>query len=519
MIDEKLILKANDGIEFEIMSKNIDDDTWQHICFIFGSHTLKIVSSGSIRELQKMNVLLTNTSLSLNPIENSSSTLTFGVDTFIPLLGQVADVQLIKSEITLAEELEMSKCWLRLTKSIENLLFLEGTVKRQFKGASVPCSIGELEHSFLFFTQLTSGNFQYTEQYCKNMKGRMIEDKDIPLLERSSYEQNTTMSPSIIMAKKGNETYCRIVTILLDPGQGYSSTVSKTSCEEGYYVIACIIPNDAIFKLTGLEKDIDFKPQRHGGTLAYTNKQCQRIVFDLFLSPTLMYNDLRYEIQGKLKYELDSRALETNNDVVGRKPWINLETGDTLMLSLSSCDNYSEFTCNNGACIPLEKRCDSVDDCNYDNADEYTPSCDIIGEIPSTYSKIFCLAERPMLNLSINHAKIQEVDMANNIFFIEISMNVTWRDPRLTFLHLTGIFKQRKLGKKREQIWEPVINIDNGKLDDIIAYKSPSNAIFSYFARSELGGTPGRFIGYEGNLRNTIFIIYNNLNMRFNSYF
>ena len=57
--------------------------------------------------------------------------------------------------------------------------------------------------------------------------------------------------------------------------------------------------------------------------------------------------------------------------------------GDYIKLSINACDDRKEFNCEDGSCIPIERRCDSKFDC-VDGTDERT--CDMI-DIPNFYLK------------------------------------------------------------------------------------------------------------------------------------
>ena len=57
--------------------------------------------------------------------------------------------------------------------------------------------------------------------------------------------------------------------------------------------------------------------------------------------------------------------------------------GQSLLINLSPCDE-SSFTCDNGFCIPMEKRCDQKLDCE-DVSDE--KQCQIISIDPKKYLK------------------------------------------------------------------------------------------------------------------------------------
>ena len=55
--------------------------------------------------------------------------------------------------------------------------------------------------------------------------------------------------------------------------------------------------------------------------------------------------------------------------------------GGQVSLNINACDDLNEFNCEDGSCIPIERRCDSKIDC-LDGSDE--DSCHMI-EVPSHY--------------------------------------------------------------------------------------------------------------------------------------
>ena len=55
---------------------------------------------------------------------------------------------------------------------------------------------------------------------------------------------------------------------------------------------------------------------------------------------------------------------------------------DTV-IAFSSCILGSQFTCNDGSCIPLDYKCDMFPDCSQEEDEE---TCDTL-EIPANYQK------------------------------------------------------------------------------------------------------------------------------------
>ena len=63
-----------------------------------------------------------------------------------------------------------------------------------------------------------------------------------------------------------------------------------------------------------------------------------------------------------------------NNDIVGRNEWNWFESSCTNRpskrnLTFSRCEVDKQFTCDFGDCVPIEKRCDAINDCD-DGSDE-----------------------------------------------------------------------------------------------------------------------------------------------------
>ena len=55
--------------------------------------------------------------------------------------------------------------------------------------------------------------------------------------------------------------------------------------------------------------------------------------------------------------------------------------GGQVSLNINACDDLNEFNCEDGSCIPIERRCDSKFDC-FDRSDENT--CHMI-DVPINY--------------------------------------------------------------------------------------------------------------------------------------
>ena len=204
------------------------------------------------------------------------------------------------------------------------------------------------------------------------------------------------------------------------------------------------------------------------------------------------------EFQEDISYKLMASVKSTKNNLaLGSNVWTiydddkecNKNEGNSYkkILTFSACDD-TEFTCNDGNCVAMERRCDGKIDCS-DKSDEI--GCNLIKFDPS-YSKD--IAPPPMKNsnvsdlfISVDIKKILKVDELGEVFKIKFSLYITWNDPRLTYQNLKkdpNLNVLRLEGQKN--IWAPVIIFENteesdqSKIDEKSLIRVLSNKDFKY---------------------------------------
>ncbi|XP_064118059.1 uncharacterized protein LOC135223524 isoform X2 [Macrobrachium nipponense] len=133
------------------------------------------------------------------------------------------------------------------------------------------------------------------------------------------------------------------------------------------------------------------------------------------------------------------------------------KTVETLLLTLC---HASEYTCDDGSCIPREQRCDQKTQCG-DLSDEF--NCSVI--IPATsYSKDIpppASSEDPLgITFKQEIISVKELNIAEFRVEIDACQTLTWRDFRLRFRNLEpGNFTNRV--KPDEMPWVPGFNVQS----------------------------------------------------------
>ena len=151
---------------------------------------------------------------------------------------------------------------------------------------------------------------------------------------------------------------------------------------------------------------------------------------------------------------------------VGRNWWLfddaeNLECEDfgaNISLTLSPCELSKEFTCGNGVCIPIEKRCDFVNDCS-DKSDEFY--CKPF-EISSTYNKYMPPYSNGNGNKNLDmqiHFDVLSVNeflLEKNKIDISYRISFTWKEDRICYLNINNETPFTKLPTIEKHIWNPL---------------------------------------------------------------
>ena len=157
---------------------------------------------------------------------------------------------------------------------------------------------------------------------------------------------------------------------------------------------------------------------------------------------------------------------------LGRQLW-NLDGSERILL-ISSC-LQEEFSCDNGQCVPIQVRCDDVQNC-VDGSDE--DSCFLL-EVPKNYKKylpppptvlyrkyemaildsVDLAKVRPLpLHVEIDISRILKLDLMKMEISIEFHLMLLWKDSRLKYFNLAqDVYKNRASLPELNSIWIPEV--------------------------------------------------------------
>ena len=172
-------------------------------------------------------------------------------------------------------------------------------------------------------------------------------------------------------------------------------------------------------------------------------------------------NDRR--ISGSSYADIASFAIGTNTwDITG--DYSCNTRPQNISLTLSSCSD-SEFTCSDGVCIDINKRCDNSNDCK-DKSDE--GNCARVKK-KATYQRFIVPPtaigsgkDKIDVNISVDIESIMDISEVDGIFQVQFNLMMKWLDSRISFMNLKDdVTLNTLLPKEKQDIWVPELTFFN----------------------------------------------------------
>ena len=251
-------------------------------------------------------------------------------------------------------------------------------------------------------------------------------------------------------------------------------------CKKVSLCTICVVTNQPVFTLKGgcTLGEIDWN------YYISTDDKYKINVYEGYKRTNIQYfkNSKSWNVTSKLmapqSYVAELVPLESSSlkYPMGRNTWLMTELPcgideEMNQMTLSTCNFPTQFTCDTGHCIDINKRCNEQKDC-LDGSDE--KSCSIV-DIPLSYNQ----AKKPQSNTQNTPLKvniktkidtIDSIDTVNMIVTLTMELRLSWKDQRLRFfnpeLNKSNIIPSRI----SKELWSPLQDLkhENAIIGEII---------------------------------------------------
>ena len=232
----------------------------------------------------------------------------------------------------------------------------------------------------------------------------------------------------------------------------------QETCQQLLLCTICYFTTISIFNLKG-----QYQGTPHIERIYYMsiNRSHQLDSFDGIFRRTKIYRHPNQKWYIKQVTSKTNQLLLRDKAVpAGRHNWAYLSSTNTHgeNLTLSVCKFGDEYTCESGECIAISKRCNKITDC-LDGSDEI--SCDVI-LFPVSYIKAHAPSDT---SVSLNEVRIATRYIIENINAIDtmqmkigltISIQLTWKDERLTFKNIRRCQSYVVSEEDTKKLWLPL---------------------------------------------------------------
>lgn len=398
--------------------------------------------------------------------------------------GYVIDFSLHKGALSINDMIKFTNCAQDVQMRPEDLIFDFSKIHENFELLNVSVIHKDFDpdfcHSNTSFISFIPGlrTFQSAVKFCHSMGGEVVAPKnavenaklfellstyeskcentytDITWLgiyynnEKSSFEHYITGNEVTYVNTRTNRTKSpgdKCVTYfgsLKDSSAWYGVWMIKP-CKAYETCVACFFPEPKKLHLRGLCKKSDFDRYYYltveNGTEYFRGEKYSFIRFVSENDELGYWKMERNDIPST--YAIMKQDFK-NHFPIGKNTWKII--GDSCKqenndLILTFCEN-NQFTCSDGSCIPLDKRCNLELDC-FDHSDEadclpLIVSDSYSNQIPAPKPNIY---EPLTIWFYFDIHSVKDFDLKGFNFLTEISLALEWRDSRLDFKNLKDI--------------------------------------------------------------------------------
>lgn len=334
--------------------------------------------------------------------------------------------------------------------------------------------------------------YQEANSFCNKIGGRLpdvqfhgnktIAELIFEFMVRSGISFSSFWLATQQPVKKCNLGYFTSVPLTLEE--------SNETCSTSTVDYFCIITKGIHLRLIGFtDYNINLYPVPYQiGVFESLNRYKVYLENDQFYIKDFSKNQIEY-----------SEAVLNPRDIVGRHKWHNTFDATSFKeITLTGC-NKEEFTCTDGACLPLSNVCNLEEECE-DKSDELrfcgvglTPSEFYdVDQPPASSSKATTI-----LSVAFNILRIISINTDENIIKIDANLIILWQDPRLSFKFLS--LKQAKLISEDLvlKFWRPDFWVEGAVTSDKTELSFAENKI-KLTAKALENGSRTIIDSYEG---------------------
>ena len=158
---------------------------------------------------------------------------------------------------------------------------------------------------------------------------------------------------------------------------------------------------------------------------------------------------------GKHNWTVSNDAFECNEG----QPYVRV-------LKLTSCNQTTDFTCDDGQCKPMGERCNQVPNCD-DESDEKGCQLVVLREgynknLAPVRRKVFGGFKPAIVGISIMLMKVVDIDEVGHSIHLQFQIILQWRENRAKYQNLKGESSLNALTDDDiQRLWLPLIIYDN----------------------------------------------------------
>ena len=378
-----------------------------------------------------------------------------------------------------------------------------------------PCE--EKNKILYFIPSMLSGmnNKKEATRKCNALGGEMDSFTNKKDIEKVKYEENGCFDIWVPVFRRGNEWVDNKDNVVkyLPWTENHPEKHSCVVLYKNEYWTApcdyqtcfyCQLKSFRLFRLRGACKNMVNESQKINVDDEYVFRVVnEKPVWMGMRNTIIKWNeiDTKWELCNIRKEECYARLGLGENYPAGKHFW-NFSPGitcmgpgntDELEWILSQCED-NEFTCSDGTCLDIHKKCNFVNDC-FDSSDEMM--CDILsmkhygdnynsGMADITFGVNDDIIPATV-NISMDLEKIREINEIDMKFSAKFNLYLDWFDTRLTWMHL---LKNKSLNILSDDeisiIWTPLLVFKNTENEEMTKTDNKSMILIDRLSDHEI---------------------------------